>query len=170
MGTLGIRVTILFKTDRPARKPAWVHTCVCHPSSSPAVVKPVIPFFDLRRDATIINVGPLKVPVASIEHLIAMKTGTGRSKDVIDIEDLRKFQRRWVNPRRFAVTRKYRPRSLSDLKNRSEKIAEREQNLIIFSAIVFPIAEKISELWSAQVFLQPIPFKSDRLLAVHVGL
>ena len=38
------------------------------------------------------------------------------------------------------------PRSLSDLKNRSEKIAEREQNLIIFSAIVFPIAEKISEL------------------------
>ena len=55
-------------------------------------------------------------------------------------------------------------RSLSDLKNRSEKIAEREQNLIIFSAIVFPIAEKISELWAAQVFLQPIPFKSDRLL------
>ena len=56
------------------------------------------------------------------------------------------------------------PRSLSDLKNRSEKIAEREQNLIIFSAIVFPIAEKIIELWVAQVFLQPIPFKSDRLL------
>ena len=55
-------------------------------------------------------------------------------------------------------------RSLSDLKNRIEKIAEREQNLIIFSAIVFPIAEKISELWAAQVFLQPIPFKSDRLL------
>ena len=55
-------------------------------------------------------------------------------------------------------------RSLSDLKNRSEKIAEREQNLIIFSAIVFPIAEKISGLWAAQVFLQPIPFKSDRLL------
>ena len=58
-------------------------------------------------------------------------------------------------------------RSLSDLKNRSEKIAEREQNLIIFSAIVFPIAEKISELWAAQVFLQPIPFKSDRLLGTR---
>lgn len=56
------------------------------------LVKPVIPFLDLRRDATIINVGPLKVPVASIEHLIAMKTGTGRSKDVIDIEELRKIQ------------------------------------------------------------------------------
>ena len=55
-------------------------------------------------------------------------------------------------------------RSLADLKSRSEKIAEREQNLIIFSAIVFPIAEKISELWAAQLFLQPIPFKSDRLL------
>ena len=62
-----------------------------------------------------------------------------------------------------------RARSLSDLKNRSEKIAEREQNLIIFSAIVFPIAEKISKLWAAQVFLQPIPFKSDRLLGRDGG-
>ena len=30
--------------------------------------------------------------VASIEHLIAMKTGTGCSKDVLDIEELRKIQ------------------------------------------------------------------------------
>ena len=56
------------------------------------LVKSVIPFPDLRRDATIINVGPLKVPVASIEHLIAMKTCRGRSKDVIDIVELRKIQ------------------------------------------------------------------------------
>lgn len=34
----------------------------------------------------------LTIRVASIEHLIAMKTGTGRSKDAIDIEELRKLQ------------------------------------------------------------------------------
>lgn len=56
------------------------------------LVKPVVPFPDLRRDATIIEIGPLQVPVASIEHLITMKTGTGRSKDAIDIEELRKIQ------------------------------------------------------------------------------
>ena len=56
------------------------------------LIKPVVSFADLQRDATIVEVGPLKVPVASIEHLIAMKTGTGRSKDVIDIDELRKIQ------------------------------------------------------------------------------
>lgn len=56
------------------------------------LVKPVVSYSDLRRDATIIDIGPLKVPIASIEHLIIMKTGTGRSKDVIDIEELRKIQ------------------------------------------------------------------------------
>lgn len=30
--------------------------------------------------------------VASIEHLIAMKSGTGRNKDQIDIEELKKLQ------------------------------------------------------------------------------
>jgi predicted nucleotidyltransferase len=56
------------------------------------LVKPVIPFSDLRRDATMVEVGSISIPVASIEHLIAMKTGTGRSKDLIDIEELRKIQ------------------------------------------------------------------------------
>ena len=56
------------------------------------LVRPVIPFADLRRDAMMIEVGAISVPVASIEHLIAMKTGTGRSKDLIDIEELRKIQ------------------------------------------------------------------------------
>jgi predicted nucleotidyltransferase len=44
------------------------------------------------RQATTLDIGELKVAVASIEHLIAMKTGTGRSKDQIDIEELRKIQ------------------------------------------------------------------------------
>ena len=33
------------------------------------------------------------IPVASIEHLIALKTGTGRHKDEIDIEELEKIKR-----------------------------------------------------------------------------
>jgi hypothetical protein len=56
------------------------------------LVKPVVAFADLRRDATMIAVSDLHIPVASIEHLIEMKTGTGRSKDLIDIEELRKIQ------------------------------------------------------------------------------
>ena len=42
----------------------------------------------------LIEIGPLQVPVASIEHLITVKTGTGRGKDAIDIEELRKIQAR----------------------------------------------------------------------------
>ena len=56
------------------------------------LVRPVIPFSDLQRDATLVEVGAVSIPVASIEHLIAMKTGTGRSKDLIDIEELRRIQ------------------------------------------------------------------------------
>jgi hypothetical protein len=56
------------------------------------LVRPVIPFSDLQREATMIEVGTVSIPVASSEHLIAMKTGTGRSKDLIDIEELRKIQ------------------------------------------------------------------------------
>jgi predicted nucleotidyltransferase len=56
------------------------------------LVRPVVPFAELRRDALMVAVGSVNVPVASIEHLIAMKTGTGRGKDAIDIEELRKIQ------------------------------------------------------------------------------
>jgi len=58
------------------------------------LVKPVVSFADLKRDAVQVPVGRLTVPVASIEHLIVMKTGTGRGKDAIDIEELRKLQAR----------------------------------------------------------------------------
>ena len=56
------------------------------------LVKSVVPFFQLKRDATIIKVGSLDIPVASVAHLIEMKTGTGRTKDILDIEELRKIQ------------------------------------------------------------------------------
>lgn len=67
-----------------------------HPAGMATVIDvlitPTVPYAELRRDAVIIDVGPLKIPVASIDHLIAMKTGTGRSKDQIDIDELRKIQ------------------------------------------------------------------------------
>ncbi len=56
------------------------------------LVKPAIPFAELRRDAIEVEVGTIRIPVASIGHLIAMKTATGRSKDLIDIEELQKLQ------------------------------------------------------------------------------
>ncbi|NOT82346.1 MAG: hypothetical protein HOP01_06470 [Gallionella sp.] len=56
------------------------------------LVRPVVSFDDLRRDAAMVKVGLITIPVASIEHLIEMKTGTGRSKDLIDIEELRKIR------------------------------------------------------------------------------
>ena len=56
------------------------------------LIKPVVPYGDLRRAASLVGLGPLRVPVASIDHLMAMKTGTGRGKDLIDIEELRKIQ------------------------------------------------------------------------------
>ncbi len=55
------------------------------------LIRPVVPYEELRRDAVSVAVGPLNIPVASIDHLIAMKTGTGRSKDKVDIEELRKL-------------------------------------------------------------------------------
>ena len=56
------------------------------------LIRPLGPYEDLRRDAVEVAVGPLKIHVASIDHLIAMKTGTGRGKDRIDIEELQKLK------------------------------------------------------------------------------
>jgi len=66
-----------------------------HPDAQATVldvlVKPVVPYADLRRDAVMVEMGTARVAVASIPHLIAMKTGTGRGKDMIDIDELRKL-------------------------------------------------------------------------------
>lgn len=56
------------------------------------MIAPDIPYTDLRRDAILVDTGPYRIPVASIDHLIAMKTGTGRGKDTIDIEELKKLR------------------------------------------------------------------------------
>lgn len=56
------------------------------------LVKPDVAYADLLRDAVRVKVGSVEVPIASIDHLIAMKSGTGRSKDAIDVEELRKIR------------------------------------------------------------------------------
>lgn len=56
------------------------------------LVRPVVPFADLRRDAAMIEVGTVHIPIASVDHLIEMKTGTGRGKDAVDIEELQKLR------------------------------------------------------------------------------
>lgn len=67
-----------------------------HPDAMATVidvlVRPAVPFEALRQEAKLVSIGNLTVPIASIDHLIVMKTGTGRSKDLIDIEELRKIQ------------------------------------------------------------------------------
>ncbi len=55
-------------------------------------------------------------------------------------------------------------RSLSDLKNRSENSAGRGQILSILQVNSRSIDQKSGEIWTGQPDLQPISFKSDRLL------
>lgn len=61
------------------------------------LIAPAVPFADLRRDARPVAVGPYSIPVASIDHLIAMKSATGRSKDALDIAELEKLRGRSVS-------------------------------------------------------------------------
>ena len=57
------------------------------------LIRPVVSFDELKRHAVTKRIGPLSIPVASIDDLISLKTGTGRSKDAVDIEELRKIKR-----------------------------------------------------------------------------
>jgi hypothetical protein len=57
--------------------------------------------------------------------------------------------------------------SLSDLKNRSEKVTGRGQILTILKANSRSIARKSGEICTVQMLLQPICFKSDRLLGIE---
>ena len=61
-------------------------------------------------------------------------------------------------------TTSHSTRSLSDLKNRSENSAERGQILPVLQVNSRSIDQKSGEIWTAQADLQPISFKSDRLL------
>jgi len=56
------------------------------------LVRPVVSFDELKRRAVTRRIGPLAVAVACIDDLITMKTGTGRSKDALDIEELHRIK------------------------------------------------------------------------------
>jgi nucleotidyltransferase AbiEii toxin of type IV toxin-antitoxin system len=58
------------------------------------------PYVELRADADVLDVGAIKVPVASIEHLTAMKRAAGRAQDLVDIEALQIARRRRGRRRR----------------------------------------------------------------------
>jgi hypothetical protein len=52
------------------------------------LVCPPLSYEELRADATLMQMNGYQLPVASIAHLIRLKTGTGRTKDILDIEAL----------------------------------------------------------------------------------
>ena len=64
------------------------------------LVRPLVAFDELKRNAVDKHIGPLTIPVASIDDLIKLKTGTGRSKDAVDIEELRKIKRQLAEGQR----------------------------------------------------------------------
>lgn len=51
-----------------------------------------IPFDLLQRDASIVTIEGVPLAVASRQHLIAMKTDTGRPQDLADIDALRRLE------------------------------------------------------------------------------
>src|SRR3972149_2554588 len=76
---------------------------------------------------------------------------------------------KWVlclSPRAWRSGNRGQPSSLSDLKNRSEIWAERGQILSVWQVNSVSIDKKSGEIWTAQADLQPISFKSDRLLGL----
>ncbi len=56
------------------------------------LVRPRVSYADLRADAVVKSIGIVHIPVASIDHLIELKSGTGRSIDELDVAHLGRFR------------------------------------------------------------------------------
>lgn len=75
-------------------------------SSDPAtptvdvLVKPVVPFDEAWAHRISRTIEGVEVPIASVEDIIRLKTGTGRQKDEADIKALRQLLR--MEPARYA--------------------------------------------------------------------
>lgn len=54
------------------------------------LLDPPVPFERLWKDSTGVRIGDASVRIASREHLIEMKTASGRPQDLVDVENLRK--------------------------------------------------------------------------------
>lgn len=52
------------------------------------LVRPCVSYAELRADAIVKSIGTVRIPVASIGHLIELKSGTGRSIDELDVAHL----------------------------------------------------------------------------------
>jgi hypothetical protein len=76
-------------------------------SSDPAtptvdvLVKPIVPFEDAWSRRVERSVEGVGIPIAAIEDIIRLKTGTGRQKDEADIKALKQLMR--MEPARYAV-------------------------------------------------------------------
>jgi len=57
------------------------------------IIKSPINFKEASKNAKIVNVEELDLPVISIDNLIKMKQATGRIHDIDDIKNLQKFKR-----------------------------------------------------------------------------
>jgi hypothetical protein len=57
------------------------------------IVRPAVPFDRLYRNRIEKDIGGVRLSLASIDDLIALKTGTGRKQDASDIEALRIVRR-----------------------------------------------------------------------------
>lgn len=57
------------------------------------IIDTPVPFAAARKDAIIINVDGIGLPVISIDHLIKMKRNAGRPLDKVDIGELKKIKK-----------------------------------------------------------------------------
>lgn len=56
------------------------------------LVRPRVPYSALRANAVIRSIGSSTIPIASVGHLIEMKSQTGRSIDALDIDNLARLR------------------------------------------------------------------------------
>ena len=52
-----------------------------------------VSFEEADRAKTVLTAGPLRIPVVSLNHLIAMKRVAGRARDVADVDALERLKR-----------------------------------------------------------------------------
>lgn len=57
------------------------------------IIESPVSFKQAIKTASRIKIGSITLPVISIDHLIKMKKGTGRSVDKLDIEELKKIKK-----------------------------------------------------------------------------
>lgn len=56
------------------------------------LVRPRVAYSALRANAVIRSIGSTTIPIASVDHLIELKSRTGRSIDILDIENLARLR------------------------------------------------------------------------------